>query len=167
MLDAGICSAGGQQGTGMAVSPGVGGGSSGRASCLAGTCWRRPHPRLYRVRHLAAELAHPPLLSWSSLYKQWFLSPCTPGSLVQEMRAPSFLFLLPPPRPPTVHESAGLGRTLPFCTHVLVSLGASTSFTRAHLSSVSGRLPRGKVWFRGWFSRGYSATPVSCILVPT
>ena len=144
------------------------GGSSGRATRLARTCWRRLHPRLYRVRHLAAEPAHPALLPWSSLYRQTVvpLSPHTPGSLVWEMRAPSFPFLLLPPRPPTVHESAGLGRTFPFCTHVLVSLGASTSFSRAHLSSVSCRWARGRFWPRDWFSRGYSVMPVSCIPVP-
>ncbi|CAI9177295.1 unnamed protein product [Rangifer tarandus platyrhynchus] len=77
--------------------------------------------------------------------KLWFLSACTPGSLVREMRAPCFPFLLPPRPPPSMSQQGWGERSLSFCTHVLVSLGASTGFTRADLGSIPGRLAGG--WF--------------------
>lgn len=109
------------------------------------TCWRRPHPRLYRVCHFTAEPARPPLLPWSPLYRQTVVPLCLhPG----EPGAGDEGTLLPVPPPPTqaptFHESAGLGRALPFCIHVLVSLGASTGFPRADRGSIPGRLARGR-----------------------
>lgn len=119
-------------------------GASGRTAHLAGTCWRRPHPGLYRVRHFTAEPAHPPLLPWSPLYRQAVvplrLHPGEPGAGDEGTLLP----VPPPTQAPTFRESAGLGRALPFCTHVLVSLGASTGFTRADLGSIPGRLARGQ-----------------------
>lgn len=120
------------------------GGASGRTAHLAWTCWRCPHPGLYRVRHFTAEPARPPLLPWSPLYRQAVvplcLHPGEPGAGDEGTLLP----VPPPAQAPTFHESAGLGRALPFCTHVLVSLGASTGFTRADLGSIPGRLARGR-----------------------
>lgn len=94
VLDAGICSAGGQQELEWLSLRG--GGPQEGPPALPGPVGGTLTPDCTEST-TRAELALLPLLSWSSLYKQWFLSPCTPGSLVQEMRAP----LLPVPPSPT------------------------------------------------------------------